>query len=288
MKLKQHPLGFWQLANMPSPAELAAYYREKYFSKKDGSTHYAYEYDSRDLAHKRIAPHETARTFNLPPGRLLEVGVGEGFALAHFHRLGWDVTGIDFDSQTVKAFHPEVAGKVREGDALSFLDECIERGERYDAVICSHVLEHVLNPTGLLDRIHGILSKDGAIRISLPNDGSWIQNLIVDKSYADSEYWVVEPDHINYFNVTSLRKTLAAHGFEIVDLLAEFPVDVFLMNRASNYWKHKERGRDAHWARVEFELALFDRGIDDLMAFRRTCANIGIGRALSAYAKRKS
>ncbi|MCF8878637.1 class I SAM-dependent methyltransferase [Hyphobacterium sp. SN044] len=284
-RLKQHEMGFWQLANVPSEAELAEYYSQKYFTKEDASSHYAYAYEDRDLRHKLIQPTETERVVGSTPRTLLEVGAGEGFTLAYFHRKGWEVKGVDFTADAAKEFNPEIAGRVIATDAFAWLDAEIDGPNRYDVVICNHVLEHVPDPCALLSRLRGVVAPGGYVRISTPNDTSWLQDYIIATGRADPEYFVCVPDHINYFNAQTLRHVVEAHGFEIAEFLTEFPVDLFLLNDAANYMTDRTKGRGAHWARTEFELALMERSIDDLIAFRRTCAEIGIGRALTVYAR---
>src|SRR5690606_12459211 len=104
-----------------------------------------------ELFHKTIAAQETLRI--VPgPGRAFEVGVGEGFMLAELRKAGWDVTGIDFTADGLRAHNPDLLPLVRLGDAYALLDEAIAAGARYDLLVCNHVLEHVGDPEGLLTR----------------------------------------------------------------------------------------------------------------------------------------
>ena len=80
---------------MLTPDELAAYYRDKYFGATDGRTPYAHGYTAEELEHKLLQPAETERVWNRAPGRLLEVGVGEGFTLDYFLKRGWQAKGLD-------------------------------------------------------------------------------------------------------------------------------------------------------------------------------------------------
>lgn len=286
-ELKQHDLGFWQLAKIPTIEELSNFYRDKYFEKEDGSNHYAYRYDDRDLAHKQIAPSEMEYVFGKLKKKLIDIGCGEGFALNHFKKLGWQVHGVDFTLKALLDFHPNLANDVIETDAFAYIDTLIQEKKTFDVVVCNHVLEHVVDPISLLEKISKIVEKGGHFRVSVPNDTSWLQDYIVEKSYAQKNFYLAVPDHISYFNCETLVKTVQSHEFELTEILTEFPVDLFVLNGASNYISDKSKGRAAHWARTEFELALFRQGIDKLIEFRRGCARAGIGRAINAYFVRK-
>jgi hypothetical protein len=69
-------------------------------------------------------------------------------------------------------------------------------------------------------------------------------------------------------------------------LLADYPIDTFLLNDATNYVRRPDTGRACHFARVHLELALADQSIASLVAFRRGCADAGIGRNLITYVQR--
>ena len=68
-------------------------------------------------------------------------------------------------------------------------------------------------------------------------------------------------------------------------MLAEFPVDLFLLNPDSNYAADPAKGRNGHFARVAFEMGLWRQGIEAVIAFRKGCAAGGLGRNLAAYAR---
>jgi 2-polyprenyl-3-methyl-5-hydroxy-6-metoxy-1,4-benzoquinol methylase len=284
-KLVQKPEGYFEIEPRPTPDELSAYYRNKYFGSRDGQTPYAYGYTDEELEHKRLQPAETEHVWDRAPGRLLEVGVGEGFTLDYFIQRGWQAKGIDFTDDGVREFFPYLAEHLLLGDAFALLDAVIASGERYDLVVCNNVLEHVIDPMGLLRRLRAIVAPDGLLRIAAPNDGSWLQDQIVERGFADPEFWLAVPDHLNYFNTDTLPRSLAAHGWEVVEHLGEFPVDIFLLNPDTGYMRDRTKGRNCHFVRIAFEMGLWRRSLEAVIAFRRGCARAGVGRNQTVYAR---
>ena len=70
--------------------------------------------------------------------RVLDVGCGGGFLLAHFDRAGWETVGVE-PSTTAAGYARDHGLDVRTG----LLGE-VELEGRFDAVHCSLVLEHLL------------------------------------------------------------------------------------------------------------------------------------------------
>ena len=110
--------------------------------------------------------HLTRRRFP-KPGRLLDVGCGNGAFLMRAREMGWDVTGCEPDAKAVAACHAQGLDVIQ-GDVFSpALD-----GHRFDVVTISHVLEHVADPRALLNRAHMLLRPGGVLWVAVPNPGS--------------------------------------------------------------------------------------------------------------------
>ena len=155
-RLKQHPLGFWEIAEKPTAQELQRYYANKYYQEAKGS--YELEYTKDELLYFRAKLEQRYAVLQhyLPQvcestGRLLDVGCGEGYALAFFREQGWSVKGIDFSSAGVKAKNPGCTDALVTGDIFALLRAEIATGATYDVVWLQNVLEHVIDPLDLLD-----------------------------------------------------------------------------------------------------------------------------------------
>lgn len=75
------------------------------------------------------------------------------------------------------------------------LFENFETSNKYDTIIMSHVLEHIENPSEVLNKIKGWLSNDGIFLISVPNAKSIHRLVAVEMGFLNSEYELNLRDH---------------------------------------------------------------------------------------------
>lgn len=276
--------GFYQVADLPSNQELTDYYAGLYYQTNRGS--YRAEYSQREREYFDILiardAHLVAKIRGNKPGTMLDVGCGEGFALSWFDRHGWTVEGLDFSSAGIAAMNPHMADKADQGDVFALLAARIAAGRTYDLVWLTNVLEHVIDPPGLLESLGKLVSPGGVLLLTVPNDGSAFQEMLLETGRIDERFWVAIPDHLAYFTSDSLRTIAAATGWTCHDIIAGFPVDLFLLHSGSNYIRDKEAGPIAHQARIEMEHLLSHRPAEDVHAFLTAMATVGLGRTLTA------
>lgn len=288
--LVRDKFGYLRVKVLPSAAELTEHYQKNYFGGAKVNS-YAAGYSDDEIEHKAITHREALYVWSLsvrgkePPSRLevLDVGCGEGFAMAGFADAGWSVTGIDFTSDGIRSFNPRVEDRLVLGDLYATMREFAASGRKFDLIMCTNVLEHVRDPAEFFQLLRDLVAPRGMVRIEVPNDGSWLHDEIVRRGGAAANFFVGYPDHLSYFTVEPLIGLAQANGWKLDRGLADFPIELFLLNPNSNYVLDRTRGPAAHQVRVTVELKIVRQGIDRLVAFREGCAKAGLGRNIIAY-----
>lgn len=282
--LSQHELGFFEVTDKPSENELQAYYASKYYQEGRGS--YELSYSEAELSYFRAKLEQrwhALRNRFPAPGSFLDVGCGEGYALAYFAELGWSVKGFDFSRAGVLAKNPAHADRLVDGNIFESLERELAGDHKYDVIWLQNVLEHVLQPVQLMHSLRKLVSTNGALVVSVPNDFSEVQLRALDHGKIANPFWIALPDHLSYFSRDSLERLGEATGWHCVDVLADFPIDWFLYHPGSNYVQDRSVGKAAHRARVELEVLIAEQPLPAVTAFFSAMARIGMGRDLTAY-----
>ena len=210
-----------------------------------------YEYN-RIADRKRVDFIANVLHTSLPPdGKILDVGCGNGVISRHLGRLGFNVLGVDVSEKTI-----EMARAIEPMPNVTFLkksaEELVASGEKYDAVICSEVLEHLTDPGTLLKVLYATLAENGKLIVTVPNGrgpretfvtkpvlnlrrkNNWLWKSIQKvKSMLGYSGTTVQSaadnlDHIQFFSKTDLEQLSKQHGFKITGFgKANFVEDVF-------------------------------------------------------------
>lgn len=285
-KVKKQPLGFYQLDPLPTVEELKEFYETKYYQQCSSGS-YDSSYKDFELEHinmKNSVIEKIWQNFsNKEKGSLIDIGCGEGFFANYLLKKGWAVKAIDFSSYGVEKFNKELLPFFQKGDIYDLLEDAIKNGEKYDFINLSCVLEHVLDPQLLLEKIKKLMHKTSLLNIIVPNDFSGLQMGLLEKGYIDKEYWFCPLDHINYFDFDSLDNFLRALNFSIVKKQANFPTEIFTANQDANYYMDKTKGKQVHYARVFVETFLINQGLDKYIQYMEMSANIGFSRACNIF-----
>ncbi|SEL63351.1 class I SAM-dependent methyltransferase, partial [Ectothiorhodospira marina] len=203
--------------------------------------------------------------------------------ISYFRSLGWQVAGIDFSRAGVEQMNPDCAQFVQQGDVFRLLDARIAAGEKHDLVWLGNVLEHVLDPVGLLQSLRRLVSADGLLVVTVPNDGNAYHEALLESGQIPNRFWIAIPDHISYFTADSLKRTAAATGWQCLALQGDFPIDLYLAHEGSNYVADRSRGPAAHQARLGLERLIGMAGPDAANRFYASLAEVGLGRNITAY-----
>lgn len=289
--LRRHDLGFLEVIDKPSPQALAAYYAKTYYQTEAANYRKSYSPLETEVIGLRIAQRAAqvcALSGYRGAGRLLDVGCGEGFVLRHFHALGWQVAGIDFSRAGVEQMNPDCAPFVHQGDVFQLVDDRIASGEKHDLVWLGNVLEHVLDPVGLLRSLRQLIAADGLLVVTVPNDGHAYHEELFTSGDIPRRFWIAIPDHISYFTAESLRRTVSATGWDCLALQGDFPIDLYLAHASSNYVADPAQGPRAHSARLRMERLIGLAGYEAANRFYTSLADVGLGRNITAYLRPSS
>lgn len=157
-----------------------------------------------------------------------------------------------------------------------------------DIVMLLNVLEHLRNPALTLNLIkEKLLKKNGILVVEVPNDFNHFQQ-VANKEFNLKEWWVVSPNHINYFSPESLINLMRRCDYEIFEYHTSFPLEIFLLF-GENYINNREIGTKCHEKRVKFEKLMLKHGKKDVLnQLYKSLASIGLGRSLTVYATPKN
>ncbi|MFM2393546.1 MAG: hypothetical protein RLZZ546_1528 [Bacteroidota bacterium] len=212
--------------------------------------------------------------------KVFDIGFGFAQALIYLKNKGLNVAGLEPSPEGV-AYALENGIEAYHSGIENF--NCVN-GEKYEIVLLMNVLEHLREPANTVLNIRKeLLSKDGLLVIDVPNDFNDFQT-IATKEYNLDEWWVVSPNHINYFSPESLQNLLTQCGYKIVHCETSFPLDMFLLF-GDVYVGNSELGRSCHNKRVNFEQLMRKHGKGDkLREFYTSLAKLNLGRSISIYA----
>jgi SAM-dependent methyltransferase len=122
------------------------------------------------------------------PGRVLDVGCGNGSRLAELRARGWDVQGV---GTLERDTFPQAS---------------------FDAIVMTHVIEHMRDPLPVLRTCRMLLRPGGKLVVTCPNLDAYGH-----RRYGASWIALDAPRHEHLFTRASLIALSSAAGFTAID-----------------------------------------------------------------------
>jgi SAM-dependent methyltransferase len=150
-----------------------------------------------DALIERIAPQ--------PGWRVLDVGCNTGELTARLAAMQCQTLGLDTNADAVALAQQRFPSLAFEAGTLN---ELLERD--FDAIVASHVIEHLPDPGSFLRAARDHLRPGGHLVLATPNRHAWLRrcaNRLWGVSFFD------DPTHVRFFSAGELRDRLAQLGF---------------------------------------------------------------------------
>jgi SAM-dependent methyltransferase len=150
-----------------------------------------------------------------PGPRLLDIGFGQGWILQLARSFGFEPYGAESSIRQVEKLAPQL------GNHLHF----VQPGESdlpfhgFDAVVISHVLEHLEAPDQFLGKVFHAMNPDGVLYVAVPDIDS-LQFQLFGKRWD-----VISPlTHLQYFRESTLSRVLRDCLFTDLERVNHAPV----------------------------------------------------------------
>lgn len=179
--------GLATVQSPPTPDALGRFYSAYYASASYGT--------KRDKKIKRAAKRVRRLSRDIkttsPQKRFLDVGANLGYAVEAARQQGFVATGIEIDGAAVARAQTDFPEN-------TYIETTVEdyaaRGDQFDLVYCSEVLEHAINIRSFAKALMDLVAPGGVLFVTTPADNhrttpqplvSWVQ--------------VKPPEHLHWF-----------------------------------------------------------------------------------------
>ncbi len=168
------------------------------------------QFDLRDFDIRYHAMLEMVAARVPPPGNLLEIGAGAGFFLKAAERAGWEVAGTEILEAAIGFAGSRLGLQLRQEAA----EQLTAPARSADVIAMFEVIEHLLDPQIVLEKVRGALRPGGLVILSTPNFNS------LSRRALGAGWAVLSPaEHVYYFKRASLRRLLTQAGFSNVEFV---------------------------------------------------------------------
>jgi len=193
----------------PGVEEIEQFYRrgthKSAFDEKRGQLRESYFPTAFDDAKRIIA---CCRRLARGP-HLLDVGAGNGEFSSVARKYGFFVDACEPNPQAREAFR-DLNGFYP--DPTMFDDAYVsQKRERYDVVLLSHVLEHMLQADQVTVHIRRVLRRRGIAVIAVPHFRSLLSRL-----QGKRDMFICPPEHLNFFTRAGLIRMFERSGFRLL------------------------------------------------------------------------
>ena len=145
---------------------------------------------------------------SLKPKSVCDVGCGPGFLLSSLKIK--NKVGIEIDHLAAK--NASKFCKIYNID----LDKNFNINEKFDLVVCYHIIEHIQNPIVFIKNIKKIMKKDSFLIIGTPDFDS-----AMARHYKNKYRLLHDQTHISLFSLDSMSRLLRDMNFKIKKI--DFP-----------------------------------------------------------------
>jgi SAM-dependent methyltransferase len=137
--------------------------------------------------------------------KVLDIGCATGALLASLREKGWRTMGVEISKPQA-----EYARQERGLDVRTLpLEENRFPPEEFQAVLASHLIEHLNDPASLIREVYRILAPGGRFFVTTPNIGGFQARLL------GSRWRSAIFDHLYLFSVKTLSALLLKNGFRV-------------------------------------------------------------------------
>lgn len=148
-------------------------------------------------------------------GNILELGPAEGLMTKYLIKLDPELTVIEGS----EVFAKELVSNFPQINVINSLFEDTELNNKYDNIILGHVLEHVENPSLILEKIKSWLKPDGVVLCAVPNARSIHRQAAVEMGLISSISEMSQKDihhgHMRIYTPETLKSEFLGAGYKI-------------------------------------------------------------------------
>jgi len=174
------------------------------------------DYDNKPDGYYDNIRHEMIQFLPSDANKILDVGCGNGaFAEALKDITNAEVWGIEYMEDQAKIALGKL-DKVFFGPCENFLDELPDN--YFDAIYFNDVLEHLVDPYMVLDKIKNKLTNNGVVISSVPNvrhHKTFLKTLF-HKDWRYLDHGVMDRTHLRFFTGKSIRAMYEDLGYTVL------------------------------------------------------------------------
>lgn len=207
--------GFVFLAPRPSAEDLQLMYSDEYFlhDGADFGAHSPTDYETAAIRGTVKFPEILGEIQKFKrSGKFFEIGCGMGYFLDYARKQGFEVEGIEYAALGTKMCVEKFGLNVRQGS----FEEFQGKPESYDVIFMGDVLEHLVDPRGMLEKARTLLKPTGVVAVEVPSMFNSIVGRAAVHAYrltGTMKKMPMPPYHVNEFTPKTLKLMLRSAGF---------------------------------------------------------------------------